>query len=262
MKTRNFALTLSTLALAVASFTANADILFQNLGTSAPPATVGTHAMTPFAIEPQAAIAESSSVTILPGNPFGGNLTIDPSTMKYTLGYSWGTDAWPGNYFGPTFFTGWSVSTRTLTLPPNTKAFYFYLQNNYDGNPADTITVTSNSGVTSGPILVQTGFFQPNVGANGFAFHSTADENITSITIQTDNPTGFTIANFGISTGAPATPCAREGYTGTKLNWCRIICESESSSSTIDTYLRRWINKYRDLPYCAVEGGEPPPVGG
>ena len=62
----------------------------------------------------------------------------------------------------------------------------------------------------------------------------------------------------------PATTCASEGYTGTKLNWCRIICESESSSSTVDTYLRRWINKYRDLPYCAVEGGgeEPPPSQG
>ena len=61
-----------------------------------------------------------------------------------------------------------------------------------------------------------------------------------------------------------ATTCASSGYTGTKLNWCRIICESEASSSTVDTYLRRWINKYRDLPYCAVEGGgeEPPPQGG
>ena len=51
----------------------------------------------------------------------------------------------------------------------------------------------------------------------------------------------------------PTTTCASEGYTGTKLSWCKIICESESSSSTIDTYLRRWINRYHDLPYCAVE---------
>ena len=65
------------------------------------------------------------------------------------------------------------------------------------------------------------------------------------------------------SLGGETTTCASSGYTGTKLNWCRIICESESSSSTIDTYLRRWINKYRDLPYCAVEGGgeELPPQG-
>jgi len=64
-------------------------------------------------------------------------------------------------------------------------------------------------------------------------------------------------------TNAETTTCASSGYTGTKLNWCKIICESEASSSTVDTYLRRWINKYRDLPYCAVEGGgeEPPPQG-
>jgi len=65
---------------------------------------------------------------------------------------------------------------------------------------------------------------------------------------------------LNISDSVPATTCASEGYTGTKLNWCQIICESESSSSTIETYLRRWINRYHDLPYCAVEGGgeEPP----
>ena len=64
-------------------------------------------------------------------------------------------------------------------------------------------------------------------------------------------------------TNAETTTCASSGYTGTKLNWCRIICESESSSSTVDTYLRRWINKYRDLPYCAVEGeGEEGEGGG
>ena len=56
----------------------------------------------------------------------------------------------------------------------------------------------------------------------------------------------------------PTTTCASEGYTGTKLNWCKIICESESSAYTIDTYLRRWINRYHDLPYCAVEEEQQP----
>ena len=84
---------------------------------------------------------------------------------------------------------------------------------------------------------------------------------ITSITVT--STADFAVGEFGINAGS-ATTCASEGYTGTKLNWCKIICESESSSSTIDTYLRRWINKYRDLPYCAVEGGgeEPPPQEG
>ena len=51
----------------------------------------------------------------------------------------------------------------------------------------------------------------------------------------------------------PSTTCASEGYTGTKLQWCKYICESELSSSQIDVYLRRWINRYHDLPYCARE---------
>jgi len=72
---------------------------------------------------------------------------------------------------------------------------------------------------------------------------------------------GFMINSLALVAGeGVATTCASEGYTGTQLRWCQIICESESSSSTIDTYLRRWINRYHDLPYCAVEGGgeEPP----
>lgn len=48
MKTRRYALALSALALAAASFAANAAIVFQNLGTNAPPATIGGHTLTPF----------------------------------------------------------------------------------------------------------------------------------------------------------------------------------------------------------------------
>ncbi|HRA03189.1 MAG: hypothetical protein IPH90_04105 [Thermomonas sp.] len=65
-----------------------------------------------------------------------------------------------------------------------------------------------------------------------------------------------------MSTG-PTTTCASEGYTGTKLQWCKYICESELSSSQIDVYLRRWINRYHDLPYCArEEEPEMPPQEG
>ena len=63
-------------------------------------------------------------------------------------------------------------------------------------------------------------------------------------------------------TNAQATTCASEGYTGTKLTWCRNICESELPQATLDIWIHRWINRYRDLPYCAQEGGgeeEPPP---
>ena len=61
----------------------------------------------------------------------------------------------------------------------------------------------------------------------------------------------------------PITTCASEGYTGTKLTWCRNICESDLPQATLDIWIHRWISRYRDLPYCAQEGGgeeEPGPT--
>ena len=71
---------------------------------------------------------------------------------------------------------------------------------------------------------------------------------------------------WGLSTGVREhQSCASEGYTGTKLQWCKNICESELSAAQVDTWIHRWINRYRDLPYCAMEDeGEPelPPQEG
>ena len=49
--------------------------------------------------------------------------------------------------------------------------------------------------------------------------------------------------------------CASEGYTGTKLVWCQNICEKGYTGATLQTWIHRWITRYRDLPYCAAEGG-------
>ena len=49
------------------------------------------------------------------------------------------------------------------------------------------------------------------------------------------------------------TTCASEGYTGTKLTWCKNICENGLTGAALDTWIHRWINRYRDLPYCAAE---------
>ena len=51
----------------------------------------------------------------------------------------------------------------------------------------------------------------------------------------------------------PSTTCASEGYTGTKLTWCRNVCENGLTGATLDMWIHRWINRYRDLPYCAKE---------
>lgn len=47
--------------------------------------------------------------------------------------------------------------------------------------------------------------------------------------------------------------CASEGYNGTQLTWCKNICENDVSGKTLEIWIQRWINKYRDLPYCAAE---------
>ena len=263
MKTRPYALALSALALATASFAATAGVVFTNLGETAPPSTLGSHSMTPFLLAPQVAIPEFSDVTAIPA-PSGGVLSFSTAMQKCTGGATWGTDAWPGAYLGPIYFTGFTVSSRTLTLPANTKAFYLYLQNNGGSSAPQTIQVTTDSGATSGPLSVTTGFRSPNVGAFGFAFHTTAGESITSITVESTQSTSFAIGNFGINGGVvtPATTCASEGYTGTKLTWCKNICEMGYTGAQLDTWIHRWINRYRDLPYCAQEGGgeeEPPP---
>ena len=51
----------------------------------------------------------------------------------------------------------------------------------------------------------------------------------------------------------PAQTCASEGYTGTKLTWCQNICEKGYTGSTLSAWIKRWTDKYRDLPYCARE---------
>ena len=57
----------------------------------------------------------------------------------------------------------------------------------------------------------------------------------------------------------PAVTCASEGYTGTKLTWCQNICEKGYTGAALDMWIHRWVNRYRDLPYCAREGNEEPP---
>ena len=66
---------------------------------------------------------------------------------------------------------------------------------------------------------------------------------------------GYTYVHFVAEAEEPATTCASEGYTGTKLLWCQNICEKDYTGKTLDTWIHRWINRYRDLPYCAA--GEP-----
>ena len=50
------------------------------------------------------------------------------------------------------------------------------------------------------------------------------------------------------------TTCASEGYKNTQLTWCKNICESTLTGKVLDSWIHRWIERYRQLPYCAVGG--------
>lgn len=60
---------------------------------------------------------------------------------------------------------------------------------------------------------------------------------------------GWELTISGITTQT----CASEGYTGTKLTWCQNICEKGYTGATLNMWIHRWVERYRDLPYCAVE---------
>jgi hypothetical protein len=239
--------TLTTLALASASFAANADILFSNLGTAAPPASIGGHALIPFDQAAQAAVPDGTfGLTVIPGSPVDGDLGVNPTADKRTApGGGW-SSSWSHGYTGPVFRVE-TTTGATLTLPPNTRAFYFYVESPFYSEAVE-FTVTSNSGTSSGPIAITTG----ETGANGFAFYSTQGEIITSITINNSRNDRFALAEFGIATEAPTT-CTSEGYTGLKLTWCKNICESDLSGGALDGWIRRWVQRYHTLPYCAIE---------
>ena len=249
MQHRKLSTALAGVMLAVASLAANADILFQNIGNVAPPAQLGSHTMTPFDQTPQAAIVEESTVTSIPGGPGGTFVGVSPASNKVTDGVLWNAaTSWPGGA-SVVFFSGFGVSSQTLTLPANTKAFYFYVESNSYTNSYE-YTVTTDSGATSTPTVVA-----GNGGGHGFGFYSTAGENITTITVSGNglSGAGFLMGQFGISSGPTTTTCASEGYTGTKLTWCRNICESDLPQATLDIWIHRWISRYRDLPYCVGE---------
>ena len=65
-----------------------------------------------------------------------------------------------------------------------------------------------------------------------------------------DNITRSQIVNIS---GGEVTTCASEGYTYTKLEWCKNICERGYTGSTLAMWIRRWTDRYRTLPYCAIE---------
>ena len=167
------------------------------------------------------------------------------------------------------FFT--SGEAATLTVPAGfTTGFSFYYASGvvgtvrvYDG-PNATGNVLATLSLPATPMNGgdPTGTFGPFMPI-GVSFNGTA----RSVDFG-GAPDQIGFDNITLGASSPVDPgditCASEGYTGTKLTWCKNICEKGYTGATLDMWIHRWINKYRDLPYCAQEGGgeeEPPQEG-
>jgi hypothetical protein len=170
----------------VAVIPAQATILFQSLGTNAPPATLGGLPMTPFVQQPGP--PTYADVTTIPGCPIPGSMTASPAVNWRQIGNGWAS--WSHGYTGDVYWSNGATSV-TFTMPPGTTAFYLYVE----PNPFAVwdITAVSDSGVSSGAIPVNGG-----AGASGFAFYTDAADNILTITVSSG--VDFAVGEFGIST--------------------------------------------------------------
>lgn len=182
--------------LCLLPFAAEAALVGVNLGTAAPPATVGTFAMTPFSTAAQAAIADLSSVTSIPGGPNGTTIGVSPAIQKRTVPTNWAT--WSHGYTGPVFFNTVNGGTSNLLLPAGVVALYLYAEPNANG--PTNITVTPIGGA---PLTVSV---NGSSGATGYGFYTTAGETIASVTVAgTVGDGGWAIGEFGVARVAQTT---------------------------------------------------------
>jgi hypothetical protein len=163
---------------------AQAAIIGFDLGTGAPPATLGGFQMTPFPLDPR----PIGSIVMGMPSPLGDDLGFIPSLSHSRIGMGWGT--WSHGYTGDVYSTeGTSV---TLVLPPRTDAFYFYAE------PAVLGTFTFTVIALGGPTFIVP--IDSVANARGFGFFGTEGSSLNRITVSTvPGAEGFAIGEFGIS---------------------------------------------------------------
>ncbi len=164
--------------------TANGILFDGSPGTAAPPSSLGVYSMTVFPADPRAVNTGVLGVN----SPLGGAVQFSTSLIHLLAG---GTYVWGHGYTGDVYDNlGTSV---TLSMPPNTRAFYFYAQP-FDGVAHD-ITATANDGTSSYPVST----INPN-GAKYFGFYApVSGADLSSITVSCPScGGGFGIGEFGI----------------------------------------------------------------
>jgi len=170
---------------------ARASIIISDLGTGAPPSTLGGYTMQEFGPDPRSVGSiVTSAVSLSPA----ATVTFSEFVNLDTIGNGWTT--WSNGYTGNVYDTTTSANVNSLTMTLSTGAFSFYAEPANFGSYNITVTAQDGSTLTES--------VNGNSGANGFGFYGTGGTVITSITVSADtNALGFAVGEFGI---APANP--------------------------------------------------------
>jgi hypothetical protein len=174
-------------AFALMAAPASAAIIYTDLGTAAPPATLGSYTMTPFADDPRANFTNVTTVA----SPLGGDVTFGAAMNLREIGAGWAT--WSHGYTGDVYYSNGATSA-SLSLPAGTAAFYLYAE----PNPFANFDIE----VCSGAVCV-TQSVSGSAGARGWGFHDGGGTPITSIAVS--STTDFAIGEFGIAAPEPAS---------------------------------------------------------
>jgi subtilase family serine protease len=156
-------------------------------GTSAPPTTVGPYAVTAFSSITCQNGAKASSVT----GPRGAVVGFSPVVQCQQVGDGW--PVWANGYGGDVYSVRHPKRTGvTLTLPPDTRAFYLYAAPQTSGT--FSVQATAQDGTVSGPFTVT----DSDSGPGFFGFSSGSPSgSIKTITITcTDD---FAVGEFGLA---------------------------------------------------------------
>jgi len=164
-----------------------AGVIAVDLGTGAPPATLGGYTMTPFG--PDARYDGTFATVNDVPSPLGGTVDFSIPLSHRRIGAGWAT--WSHGYTGDVYFTD-GADAVSLDLPALTSAFYLYAEPN--AFSTFDITATTDSGASL------TAAVAGSAGANGYGFYATGGDTIMSISVSADPAaSGFAIGEFGIA---------------------------------------------------------------
>ncbi|MCX5643564.1 MAG: hypothetical protein NTZ17_02590 [Phycisphaerae bacterium] len=167
--------------------------------TDAPSATLGPYSMTAFPLDAGPIETHVTSVA----SPLGGQVDFSIPMVHELVGIGWLT--WSHGYTGDVYWTDGATSV-TMTLPTETKAFYFYAEPNPMAQY--TIVATAQDGTQVGQNI------SGNAGAAYYGFYGTDGSFINSITVTTPQSVDFSVGEFG--TPAPKSTMKEAQYLGMK----------------------------------------------